>query len=322
MLYKDFLSKDNFICLKGLFALAVIASHIRSSLVSMNDTVIGQMLTVLGYLSVAMFFFFSGYGIAHQYKCKGELYIKKFPRNRLLDIYLKYLLVILIYFLYNIILSSPMKINRIITSFLFGGTIAINGWYLQAIIVSYVAFYLIVSFVKPKLFIPAFCVYLIAYIVLCLFLGLGILWYQSYLPFFVGIVCANKKEEIYAFLDSKKTFIISFLVSVFLFCVTLFLGNLRILPFVLTVMCKMFSSVFFVSTILLGTSFLSVRFCITRWLGKISFEIYVVHGLFIGIARKCTNNNLIYAMLIYVFSIIAATLLNKVFSFISKKIKV
>ena len=93
---KDYLSKQSSVCMKGIFCIFVMLAHIRNKIVILNDTVLGMIFTAAGGLSVAVFFFLSGYGLVESHQ-RNEGYIKRFPKDRLLKLYIYYVIAIIIY---------------------------------------------------------------------------------------------------------------------------------------------------------------------------------------------------------------------------------
>ena len=69
-----FLDKNNTDCLKGIFAICVLTHHICNRIGI--DGALGPFLASWGYLSVAIFFVLSGYGLAFSYKSRGGVFIK------------------------------------------------------------------------------------------------------------------------------------------------------------------------------------------------------------------------------------------------------
>lgn len=93
----EYLSKENTNLLKGIFAICVLVHHTRACMTSLNDTILGMILTASGYLSVAMFYFFSGYGLEKQYQISFKKYIDSFFKNRVASFYILYILILSIY---------------------------------------------------------------------------------------------------------------------------------------------------------------------------------------------------------------------------------
>lgn len=95
----EYLSKENTNLLKGVFALIVVSAHCRNEMISLNNTYLGMILTASGYLAVAMFYFFSGYGLEKQYQINKKRYIDSFFLNRIVAFYILYILILSIYLL-------------------------------------------------------------------------------------------------------------------------------------------------------------------------------------------------------------------------------
>ena len=81
---ENYLSKQNSDCLKGIFAFFVITHHLYQSSNLINGGALAVILQALGYLSVAVFFFLSGYGLMYSFIIKGDGYISNFIKKRIL----------------------------------------------------------------------------------------------------------------------------------------------------------------------------------------------------------------------------------------------
>ena len=70
----EYLSKETTACIKGIFILIVFFSHSASDIVPnmAKDGIIYHLRYYLGQLMVAMFMFYSGYGIFTSIKKKKE----------------------------------------------------------------------------------------------------------------------------------------------------------------------------------------------------------------------------------------------------------
>lgn len=102
--HEDYLSFDTTNCIKGVFILFVFIKHatpyitnsgyeytsIYDKLFLMVDSRVGQWI-------VAMFLFYSGYGIMESIKKKGEGYINSIPKKRILTTLINFDIAVLIY---------------------------------------------------------------------------------------------------------------------------------------------------------------------------------------------------------------------------------
>ena len=80
----SYLSKAYTQPIKGFFVIIVFLSHVRTYAVftSKTDLLTISFLDALGQLMVALFLFYSGYGIYEAIKSKGNSYIDSLLKNR------------------------------------------------------------------------------------------------------------------------------------------------------------------------------------------------------------------------------------------------
>lgn len=223
----EYLSKNHTDCLKGIMASLVLMCHLRGRMPVLNDTVIGSLFTALGYLSVSVFFFISGYGLMASYKNKGDGYIRDFPKNRILPFYCICLCWTGIYVLFNLLMGKDMAWTEILLSLFFGGTVILNGWYLQTILVFYLLFYVSFRF-AGKYKECAVAAGTVLYIAGCVALGLSTTWYEAVWCFLLGILWNKYRERIDSVLSEKQYYIKIFLSAAVCFGAFLIAGNTNI----------------------------------------------------------------------------------------------
>ena len=58
---------------------------------------------------------------------------------------------------------------------------------------------------------------------------------------------------------------------------------------------------------------LSLANCITKYLGKISYEIYLIHGLYLFLLEKLVGfNKVVYVLAVVILTIVTAVILSKI----------
>ena len=319
----EFLSKNYTNCLKGLFAIVVLIHHIRAQMICLNNTLIGMLITSLGYLSVGMFFFFSGYGLETQFKLKDNEYILKMPFSRIIPFYCICILSIFIYTFFNLILNNEITIKRFIASFFFGETIVQNGWYLQSIILIYLIYYIAYKLgINKKSRWVYLGTLLTFYIICCIFFNVSITYYESILAFPFGIYVAQYKDYIKN-INIKMKYLIECFVAI-IFFITFLFGNLNILPKGISIFLKMISVVFFICVILNITSVLPVENMFTRVLVKIFCEIYIIQGMIINLFHSnyiYIKDDGLYFFLTFLVTITISLLIHPVFIYVMNKSK-
>ena len=207
------LSKKTSVCLKGILALMILIHHVyQNTLLGSEYVIIDYVLRSFGLYGVSAFFLLSGYGLMYSISRGG--YFDKLKR-KCVNLYILTLCLILLYFLFNTALGISMPQNLIYKSFLFGGTIVGAGWYLQVILVCYIAVLLIWRHVeKYKVF--AYTIFVLTFIFM-MALRLPSHWYISLLSLPVGMGLYKFENSIIQLLSSNKRYVIVLALSFMLF---------------------------------------------------------------------------------------------------------
>lgn len=314
-----YMSKEYTACLRGIFALCVVAHHLYQHSGLFRGSYIGAILQLLGYVSVAVFFFFSGYGL--MFSSQKENYLKGFLRKRFIPLYCFYVFLIVLYSIWTFIIKKSVLPKNIVQSFFFGGTIVTNGWYFQATFVMYLLFFLTFTIFKNKntqlLF---FSIGILFYCVACNLLNFSLTWYQTIPCAILGMLFCCKKP----FIDElfKKYVWLIFIVSGVLFAGCYLLSSNTNIKIIFNVLY----SLFFVCTTVSFAYILSntwlVKNKITAFCGKYSLEIYATHGLFLPLFKLGYIKNVyVYILVVILGTLIASLLIKKVYLLITSLFK-
>lgn len=318
--YFDYLSLPNTNCVKGIFALCVLLHHLYQHSGLFHDTYIGVIFQGLGYLSVAMFFFLSGYGLRISHNIKGYQYVNAIPQKRMRPLYLQCIVLIALYTVLYIVIGKEVKASVVLQSFLWGNTMIVNGWYLQTILVLYGLYFIIYGIVghekqnKINLHIGMFAA-LVIYALICIFFGKTITWYQSVFTFFLGIVWCDYKEWFDKVLNKHWR---ANGITAFITFAILFIAGLKIKYFTILTTSA------FVVFIMILLMKIPVNFAVTRWLGRHCFEIYVMQGVPLLLFHSDViyiENKWLYVLVCTVTTLILSIGTQPVFRFISSMIK-
>lgn len=130
-------------CIKGMSALLLITVHIGNSL--QHPGVVYEFMSSIGFLFVAIFFFYSGYGTAKKGLSDSDYFKRKIPKR---IIYLIKMMVITetVYLIVELlVLKKQFTWKHILQALL--GVKLLNGamWYIVAMIIILVCYYLIVA---------------------------------------------------------------------------------------------------------------------------------------------------------------------------------
>lgn len=323
----DFISKENTLWFHGFLAVLVFISHIPSYLSIWSGSIIGSILQSFGSWCVGCFFFLSGYGLYISYKKKGESYLRNFIKNRILPLYVKYIILLVCYILLLLVQNHQIKIMVVIQSLTFTNTYVANGWYLQVLFLFYIAFYYIFKTNfndqnKVQIMLLFVTVYYLLFYVYSLFYEKGYFGINSTFCFFFGIIYAYKKNSIDNNCNKHKLmfFFIS-LLSFFIGGIALIIRSKIIIPkYLMTPYSTMITMSFALGALIL-IRYVNLNYSITRLLGKYSFEIYVLQGIGFLVANNFRGTNSLKLLLSIVITSIIVIPFHFLFSKVEKWIK-
>lgn len=264
--------------LKGMLAVLILCHHI--GIVYPSDPI--GIFKNFGYTLVSVFFFISGYGLMISYKKKGNEYLKNFFRRRLSKLLPTFIVLTLACMAYQcVILHSSL--SGIIRDLLRGNPPLPNSWFIYAIIYQYIIFYIACKIGKTQMR----CVLIITLLTLS-FIALvhaahfGGWWWVSQPSFVLGIIVAAYEKELVKLLAKYPLFII---VCVCLIAVTALInselglahggGSIFIFPNLMPIL-----------VLFMAYAYGPIKNNIVRYLGNISFEIYLLQGLAILVVES------------------------------------
>lgn len=281
---EECLSKQTSSCIKGIMAICVLLHHIY---LTSNMTLflpLRMLFQCFGYLADAVFLFLSGYGLMMSFLIKKDDYIGNFFQKRIFPMYAFYIFMVVIYFTWDNLVGINISYMSVFKSLFFGDTIVVYGWFLQAIMLFYLAFWVIYK-TKKKI---KYIFYITAiYVILCFVCGLGSWWYVSIFCFPIGMCVAQNKSKICMFLANRKFVFFGasyLLIGAFYvirkFSLGSFVNAITVSEFLTSfpLVMGLFSTV----NILFEEYQKVIVNNFTKLLGKYSLEIYVIQGLFVN----------------------------------------
>jgi len=306
--HSEYLSLETGKRMRGFFAIVVILHHIA------NVTESGKLFrlfTYAGVYAVAVFFFYSGYGLQKSFLTK-ENYARHFLIKRLSPILIPYLLISVIYYIVWKVDDSTFSVHDFFNIFISGS----NSWYVLCIVCFYVFFYITMLICREKRSntIIGACVFEISWLVMRYALSpRKVWWFNTPHILILGIIWAVYEKQIIRFQKSRYWIIL---------CTAgiLFMAETALRPKT-QIAGTIISTTAFV--ILLNQILLKIntKSKILLFLGDISYEIYILHGIFISILRRThiqIANDFLYAVLVFAGSIFTAWLFHPLFKKITK----
>ncbi|MBQ3969605.1 MAG: acyltransferase [Clostridia bacterium] len=313
---KNCFSKEQCLSLRGAFAVLVVLHHAGNEI---NGTMLFSQLYHFGVWATAGFFVISGYGLTVSLQNKKEKYLGEFVSKRLRSPVFPYFVMILLYSAYFRIRDN-YTLKDVLNTFLIGAPIVKNSWYIIAIMYLYALYYIFAKllFLKGKVrsFILVNFVGAAVYIMLCRGVGFGTWWYNTVFCFVVGIIFAEYEKDI---IKKVKKHIVP---------VNILTAVLLAVIFVCKIKLPRGTDLFLGATVLFAVTFavfvpllcMIVDFsknAVFKWIGKISLELYLIHGLVIEFLKTCDSvysNGAVFVCLTVVLSIISAWIIHFVLS--------
>ena len=297
---RDFLSKSNSDAVKAICAIGVVMHHIT------NEIDCGILLfpfQTVGFLCVAIFFFYAGYGLIYSVNHKEE-YIKHFFSNRILKVIVPYFLAVIVYAIYYYGFGHFFDPSLLFKQFFGQVPFVRNSWFVIVLLYFYFIFWIVFKFIKSKNI--AFVVFL-SITMLCSMCVYFPHWSPTIIAFPFGTIVAYYKNAFEKFFLRYSWFL---LISSFCFFIILMYirtkssGTPKIFLSMICSIVIVIAILSLLTKINLGNSCLS-------FISKISFEVYLYHGLLMLIASRFSLINLfsiVYVFFVFFFTILFSTI--------------
>ena len=331
--------------LRAVAALMIILHHMVQSITQYGDIKKGPITewNSFGILFTSIFFFFSGFGLYKSYKTKED-YLEGFLAKRLPRIILPFLVTNIIYLMTLFSNDRISEVRHVFTS-VFGFTlINTNAWFIVDLIILYVAFYLCFKLSKTES--GAFAkllIFTVIFVFICLLLGhdntnvnghwfMGEWWYNTTLEFMMGMYFARSETKIKDFM--KKRYAILLPLSIALLVSWYILEEYAISAFgyyqewkyhpgypakMISLVTQLILCMLFMFVLLLVNMKTEFKNKALRFLGGISFEVYLIHDVFRWSFFRGVDGDMPdaeYMILTYAASIVCAWLLSLADKFI------
>ena len=313
--------------LKGILAICVLISHLYSIFHFENKILNWVVGSLMGYLSVSLFFFLSGYGLESSYEKKKDIYIEKFMKRKIIPFYTIYIILVGIYVGMRFIIGENISVSDIMKSLIYGGTEVKFGWFLQTILVLYLIFW--ISFQvnvcggRGEKYKILLCT--IGEIVFCIgsyVFEMDTTWYATSVCFLLGVYWKYFEKRIIKKMERLAVRIAFVGVCLCFAGIGILIANNLFSGRSSDMMQIMVTSIFFTIAFILIVVDINIENIITDRLGKISFEIYVLQGLFFILVEQLKiKSPVLSVLLICVGTIGLSVFVQPIFSRINEKVR-
>lgn len=277
----DYLSFDTTNAIKGIFISLVFIKHatpyILNSGYIFDNSFLGRTFLYInsqvGQWIVAMFLFYSGYGVMESIKKKGELYINSIPRKRILTTLINFDIAVALFVIVSLLFHHTYSLKDYLLSFIGWESVGNSNWYIFVImlcyLITYICFKVNVStgnqYSYSKRIVISFSLLTVSVLVLSYLKPSW--WYDTMLCFGMGMFYSVWRERIEVILKRYYWPILSAL-----FLLLICIGNIpySVKGFVYNVYCIVFCLL-----VLMLTMKFKINNSSLIWAGKNLFPLYI-----------------------------------------------
>ena len=305
-------NKDIVMLLKPFLAFGIVSHHLSGEIKLLDQ------FHHWGPLVVGIFFFISGYGLTYSLNRKND-YLRNFFYDKILiKLLLPCLLAWCLHMIFNGSHSEYSILDGILNSS--GPSLFPNDWFMYVLIYCYLAF-MIAGMVRFKAI--RLSILILAPVVFVLITGLtgyGRNWWATPIAFSVGVAYASYEPKVRNLVTGKYKYILS---TGILTCVLLILMALSYYKNQICIVLTYSLLPLLLVNILIRLDVSKIaQNKIILFLGGISFEVYLIHGIVIEYLRNSyllSGSELI--ILTFVFTVIVAYLFKQLMTFSRKGIE-
>lgn len=303
---EDFMSLGQTKYLQGYLAVGIMLHHIGQEMCASwqpYPLYHGlEFFVPLGFLFVGVFFMCSGYGLYLSWEKKPDYLGRGFFRRRVLPLLIGYYVSAWIFFIARLIMHEPMTPWKVFC-YLSGISLANPySWFALILPLFYLFFYVSFKYAKKRpILMVTVLVFVYTFIGTCIdhndYLMRGQWWYNCVQMFVIGLLLAKYKDRVVEW--TKKKYVLKLILCIVLFIVFWqisqitqsvfsYYGENARLPKTITVLYRwicligdMATSTLFSFMILLVGMKLRIGNRLLGFMGTITFEFYIIHGLVI-----------------------------------------
>lgn len=326
--------------------MVIVMSHLHYALD--GEFLLFEIANKVGVSIISLYFFISGYGMMSTYKSAisaGRDPFEGFIKKRIWGILKPFLLVLSVYLFWLYCEQGFFPPDIMQSLLLKGETPLPNSWFIFVLLSLYISFYIAFRGVKGEATTNALgCLAILigGITIVPMLLGYERAWWATTLAFISGVLYQKYERELFGLMGKWSVII---LVLVFIILMTLLPGGyfiplaFMLIPIVLvkilnaSAYCEYIDKLY-MRTTQRNTEWLSWsedKICILNkdsiikgllnFFSEISFELYLVHGVWIQVLRSSQifiHNNHQYAVAVIFLSVLSAWLLHRLLNYSRK----
>lgn len=149
---RDYIGKNGTVAVKGIFVFLVFLSHAETYIdaTGVFDLPYVKIQEYLDQMIVAMFLFYSGFGIMEQIKQRGGAYIDTIPKKRFPRLLLNTDICVVLFLVLNAAIGKAFGAKQILLSLICWDSVGNSNWYIFDTLALYIITFLSFLIVKKK----------------------------------------------------------------------------------------------------------------------------------------------------------------------------
>ncbi len=300
---QEFLYEMNIVALRGICAIEIMLGHIGIA----TGSIWLYPNRKAGILFVGVFFLLSGYGLAYSLKNKKN-YLGKFLSKKIEKLILPAYFTFFSFECIKIIGGGYRAWDDILDPIKFFKT---TNWYVWECLILYITFWFLFRFLSVRQAEVIMLLFSIGLIIICYLFNVSNPWYGSTICFWLGIKYYEKEMEIkHIYLSSKcKYYFINIMVLICSIGIFFILDDRN---FVGVICARNVAAASFSILIVMLLYKINIGNKVSEYLGKISYEIFLIHPFVIEILRNKGISSVLYSCLVIAVTIAGAILLHSI----------
>lgn len=284
---------------RGFFALVVVLHHMAQRVEAKG---LLWIYFDAGFLAVAMFFFYSGYGLMK----KGIRQKEGFFRKRIPQIVIPYVVTMIIYWFLYSLAGDAKTVSSLMGEHLHNESGISFLWFVFVYLAWILFLGVCLRFMhRDKQILYAAVIFALGFVAFGVLVTPGLFWiYDTVIMIPMGCAWAYDEERIVSLIQKQYRKVL--VISLLLFFVSM-PGHLH--P-VLRIPAYMISSVTFM--VFLNTASMKRKPVgkVLSFLGTISFEIYLLHGIPVTFGKALIVNEGLWTLSVVIIALISAYLMH------------
>lgn len=318
--YEKYLDKDQTANIKGIFVILVFFSHYAQyvTLEGIYDEPYLILREHLNQMVVAMFLFYSGFGMMRSIQKKGYSYIYPGLPKRILKVWGNYGIAVILFWILGYLLGKRYSMSRVLLSIIGWESIGNSNWYIFDILIAYTLLFISFGFLKLikskclKEYIGCivFTICTVSFVFILMKSGRQNYWYNTIFLFPLGCWYALLQSKIDRLaMHNEYAYTICIIINILVY----FLSFERRWQYGIEGYTIWACS--FTAMILLFTMKISIKNPILSWFGEHVFSIYILQRIPMMILEKmgiAENHRYYFLIIAFAFTILIAMIFDQI----------